>query len=96
MEQRKVVVKVVKKQAVEKNVERKIKDPRPIAKEGLIAWQNEGRRLSKGERLFLDNKRFFNFAQDIDFMERWIQRCTELGIKPNERLTALIEKDIAE
>lgn len=96
METRKVIVKVAKKQPELKTVVKKKKEPRPVTKEEIIAWAEKGKKLKSSEKLFLEGREYYNFAQNIETMKKWFKMCERIGIKPNERLTILIEKDITE
>lgn len=97
MEQKKVVIRVVRKQGEERKVAEVVqKEPRPTTKEGLVEWQEAGRKLRQGEKLLIDGKKFYNFAQNIELMKKWFKYCSKNGYKPNDRFTLLIEKDITE
>lgn len=96
MEDRKrVVVKIIKKQPIGEPV-KKIKEKRPVTKEAIEEWKASGRKLRQSEELFLVGKKYYNFAQDIELMKLWIAKCQRNGVKPNDRLTKLIESDIEE
>lgn len=92
-EKKRVVVKVVRKQPEEKKL-KKIKEVRPTTKEGLLEWKANGRKLSRAEDLFLIGIKYYNFAQNIEFMAKWFEKCHKAGIKPNDRFTQLIEEEL--
>jgi hypothetical protein len=72
-----------------------VKAVNPLIKQ-IEEKQKKGEMLSKAEKLFLEGKKFYNFALDVKTMDEFFGIAEPLGIKASDFIIDCVKKYIEE